>query len=191
MLILSAENYIAGAPAQDPSGPHYLTYYTDALDAIGVEYDIYDVDARGNKSPDALGVLSHYDAVLWYTGDDLLVRQPGQPGGTSTARLAVEEMIDVRAYLNEGGKLLFTGKNAGYQYGYAGGNNQQFRNFGFPEPWESPEGKWCTPATNDELQRVGPRRADRPPRASSTTTTSSSTTSGRTSAPRRGSRSTR
>jgi hypothetical protein len=160
VLILSAENYTAGAPAQDTSGPHYLTYYTDALDAIGVKYDIYDVDAQGNKSPDHLGVLDHYDAVLWYTGDELLTRQPGQGPGTSTARLAVEEMIDVRAYLNEGGKLLFTGKNAGYQYGYAGGNNQQFRNFGFPEPWESPEGKWCTSATNDEFNESDPAAAD-------------------------------
>ena len=39
-------------------------------------------------------------------------------------------MIDVRDYLNEGGKLFFTGKNAGQQY--AEGN--EFRNFGFPEP---------------------------------------------------------
>ena len=160
VLILSAENYTAGAPPQDLAGPHYLSYYTQALDAIRVKYDVYDVDARGNRSPDHLGVLSHYDAVLWYTGDDLLVRQPGQPGGTSTARLAVEEMIDVRAYLNEGGKLLFTGKDAGTQYGYAGSNNQQFRNFGFPEPWESPEGEWCTPDDADEVNESDPAAAD-------------------------------
>ena len=82
LLILSAENYTAGVPAQDPTGPHYLTYYTDALDELGVEYDVYDVDKRGNRSPDALGVLSHYDAVVWYLGDDYLTRQPGQGPGT-------------------------------------------------------------------------------------------------------------
>ena len=60
-------------------------------------------------------MLSHYDAVLWYTGDDYLTRQPGQPAGTGTARLAVEEMIDVRHFLNEGGKLFYTGKSAGQQ----------------------------------------------------------------------------
>ena len=75
-------------------------------------------------------MLSHYDAVIWYTGDDYLTRRPGQPAGTGTARLAVEEMIAVRAFLNEGGKLLYTGKRAGQQY--AEGN--EFRNFGFPEP---------------------------------------------------------
>ena len=130
----SDENYTGGVPAQDPDGPHYLTYYTDALDALDVDYEIYDVDARGNRSPDALGVLSHFDAVIWYTGDDYLTRLPNQVPGTGTARLAVEEMIDVRDHLNEGGKLFFTGKNAGLQY--AEGN--EFRNFGFPEPEGAP-----------------------------------------------------
>ena len=52
VLVLSAENYLGGVPAQDPDGPHYLTYYTDALDELGVDYDIYDVERRGNRSPD-------------------------------------------------------------------------------------------------------------------------------------------
>ena len=134
VLILAAEDYLAGVPAQDPDGPHYLSYYTDALDANGVGYDVYDVDRMGHQAPDMLGVLSHYDAVIWYTGDDALTRKPGQPPGTGTARLAVEEMIAVRAFLNEGGKLLYTGKNAGQQY--ADGN--EFRNFGFPEPDGAP-----------------------------------------------------
>jgi hypothetical protein len=134
VLVLAAEDYLAGNPAQDPDGPHYLSYYTDALDASGVDYDVYDVDREGHLSPDALGVLSHYDAVVWYTGDDYLTRRPGQGPGTGTARLAVEEMIAVRAFLNEGGKLLYTGKRAGLQY--AEGN--EFRNFGFPEPDGAP-----------------------------------------------------
>jgi hypothetical protein len=132
VLILSAENYTGNSPVQDEDGPHYLTYYTDALDELGVDYEIYDVDRMGNRSPDHLGVLSHFDAVIWYTGDDYLTRRPGQPLGTGTARLAVEEMVDVRHFLNEGGKLMFTGKYAGAQW--AEGN--EFRNFGFPEPWE-------------------------------------------------------
>ena len=130
VLVMSDENYLGGVPAQDPDGPHYLTYYTDALDDLGVDYDIYDVEQRGHRAPDPLGVLSHYDAVIWYTGDDYLSRLPNQPAGTGTARYAVENMIAVRDYLNEGGKLLYTGQNAGQQY--VEGN--EFRNFGFPEP---------------------------------------------------------
>jgi hypothetical protein len=154
VLILSAENYTAGVPNYpDTSGPSYLTYYTDALDANGVAYDIYDVDKRGNRSPDWLGVLNHYDAVVWYMGDDYLTRRPGQPAGTGTARLAVEEMIDVRHFLNEGGKLFFTGKSAGQQW--AEGN--VFRNFGFPEPPEG--GAWCDNA-KPEFDPDNPANAD-------------------------------
>ena len=47
VLVLAAEDYLAGNPAQDPDGPHYLSYYTDALDANGVGYDVYDVDRDG------------------------------------------------------------------------------------------------------------------------------------------------
>ena len=75
-------------------------------------------------------MLDHYDAVDLVHRRRLPDPQPGQPPGTGTARLAVEEMIAVRAFLNEGGKLLYTGKRAGQQY--AEGN--EFRNFGFPEP---------------------------------------------------------
>ena len=138
VLVMAAENDTAGVPAQEP-GPNYLTYYTDALDTLGVPYEIYDVDRRGNRAPDPLGVLAHFDAVIWYTGDDELTRQPGQPPGTGAARLALEEQLAVRDFLNEGGKLLYTGKFAGTQYVSA----YEFRNFGFPEPQESDDGEWC------------------------------------------------
>ena len=53
-----------GSPQQRPRAgrPNYLAYYKDALDATGSSYDVYDVDAEGRTAPDALGVLSHYDA---------------------------------------------------------------------------------------------------------------------------------
>ena len=98
-------------------------------------------------------MLDHYDAVIWYMGDDYLTRRPGQPAATGTARLAVEEMIDVRHFLNEGGKLFFTGKCAGQQW--AEGN--AFRNFGFPEPPEG--GEWCDNA-QPEFDPDNPAAAD-------------------------------
>ena len=76
VLVLAAEDYSGASPAQTP-GPHYLSYYTDALTANGADFDVYDVDARGRKAPDALGVLSHYDGVIWYTGDDTVTRKLG------------------------------------------------------------------------------------------------------------------
>lgn len=114
VLILSAEDYTGASPGQAP-GPHYLSYYEGALAANGLGYDIYDVDARGRKAPTMLGVLSHYDAVVWYTGDDTVTRELGWAPGNAS-RLAMDELLHVREYMNEGGNVLYTGKNAGAQY---------------------------------------------------------------------------
>jgi hypothetical protein len=65
-------------------------------------------------------VLCHYKAVVWYTGDDIITRDRGMVAGTAS-RLANDEVLDVRTCLNEGGRLLCTGKYPGFEYafGYA------------------------------------------------------------------------
>jgi Zinc carboxypeptidase len=120
VLVLAAEDYTGiSPPYKNTDGPAYLSYYLDALAASGYAADVYDVDANGRKAPSQLGVLSHYKAVIWYTGDDLITRERGMVPGTAS-RLANDEMLAVRAYLNEGGRLLYTGKYAGYEsaFGY-------------------------------------------------------------------------
>jgi murein tripeptide amidase MpaA len=114
VLIMAAEDYTGASPGQLP-GPHYLEFYEEALAANGIGYDVYDVDARGRKAPTALGVLSHYDAVIWYTGDDTVTRELGWAPGNAS-RLAMDELLHVREYMNAGGSVLYTGKNAGAQY---------------------------------------------------------------------------
>ena len=114
VLIMAAEDYSGASPVQTP-GPHYLSYYANALAANGIPADVYDVDAKGRKAPTYLGVLSHYDAVVWYTGNDIVTREPGWAGGNAS-RLAMDEILNIRSYLNEGGKLLYTGSFAGHQY---------------------------------------------------------------------------
>ncbi|SDT42503.1 M14 family metallopeptidase [Jiangella sp. DSM 45060] len=114
VLVLAAEDYTGASPVQ-AGGPNHLAAYEEALTANGVGYDVYDVDARGRTAPDALGVLSHYDAVVWYTGDDIVTREPGWAGGNAS-RLAMDELLEVRDFLNEGGQVLYTGKYAGSQY---------------------------------------------------------------------------
>jgi hypothetical protein len=122
VLILAAEDY-SGA-ANNPlyassTSPNYLSFYEGALDANDITHDLYDVDAMGRVAPDHLGVLSHYEAVIWYTGNDYLTREPGQVAGTGAATLANSEILQVRSYLNEGGHLLYTGRHAGWQYANA------------------------------------------------------------------------
>ncbi len=113
-LILAAEDYTGASPAQ-ASGPNYLSYYESALAANGVAHDVYDVDAHGRTAPDNLGVLSHYDAVIWYTGDDVVTREPGWGPGNAS-RLAMQELLEVRDFVNQGGRVLYTGQRAGQQY---------------------------------------------------------------------------
>ena len=89
-----------------------MSYYTTALADAGISYDVYDVDARNRTAPSPIGVLSHYKAVIWYTGTDLYVRSPTQPGGTGNSKLADDEVIAIRDYLNDHGSVLITGQTA-------------------------------------------------------------------------------
>lgn len=125
VLVVAAEDYTGASPAQAPGGPHYLDYYLDALAANGQAADVYDIDANGRTAPDALGVLSHYDAAVWYTGDDVVTRTAGRGSG-NVDRLALDEMYEFRAYMNEGGKVMYTGDWAGAQYSGAGVGTQRY-----------------------------------------------------------------
>ena len=107
------------------AGPHYVDTYTDALAANGQQADVYDIDAAGRIAPDALGVLSHYDAVVWETGNDLVTRTAGRAGGNAD-RLALDELLEFRSYMNEGGKVLLAGDSAGQQYTNAAVGNQLY-----------------------------------------------------------------
>jgi hypothetical protein len=117
VLVVAAEDYTGASPAKTPipTAPEYLSFYTDALTANGVAFDVYDVDAHGRTAPDNLGVLGHYEAVVWYTGDDVVTREPGWGAGNAS-RLAMQELLEVRDFANAGGRVLYTGKQAGQQY---------------------------------------------------------------------------
>ena len=117
VLILAAEDRTgaSASPVYKKTGagtPNYLSYYTDAVADAGRTYEVYDVDEMGRTAPDYLGVLSHFDAVVWYRGNDIHVREPGW-GGFNMSRLYVDELLAVREYLNHGGNLLYTGQWAG------------------------------------------------------------------------------
>jgi len=130
VLVVAAEDRTGlsnpGGYANTKAGgsPNFLSYYANALSANGIAFDVYDVDAMGREAPDHLGVLSHYDAVIWYTGNDFVTRRSGRGPG-NVDRLANDMILEMRAHLNEGGSLLYTGKFAGaVESGVAG--NQYF-----------------------------------------------------------------
>ena len=82
VLVMAAEDYTGLSPVYKSNPrPAYLSYYLDALAANGIGADVYDVDANGREAPSVLGVLSHYKAVIWYTGDDIITRDAGDAAG--------------------------------------------------------------------------------------------------------------
>ncbi|MEU5277438.1 M14 family zinc carboxypeptidase [Streptomyces asoensis] len=78
--------------------------YVDALKANGRRALVWDVATQG--APDALGVLSHFGTVVHYTG----ASAPGNP-----------TQLQLRAFLNEGGKLIEAGELAGGSVALADG----------------------------------------------------------------------
>ncbi|MFG1943758.1 M14 family zinc carboxypeptidase [Nonomuraea sp. NPDC048826] len=127
-LIIANEDYTGYNPGT-PTGataPKYAETYRQALRTAGYASETWDVDAQG--VPHHLGVLSHFRAVAWYLGDnrlsqeqqDVVTQTPLGPLPDLDVRRSQQDLtISVRDYLNEGGKLLYTGETAAY-YGILG-----------------------------------------------------------------------
>ena len=124
-LIIANEDYTGVNPTYPPgtAAPRHADDYEAALDANGVSHLTWDVDARGVPHP--LGVLAHFGAVVWDSGDDRLPQAPEDqftstflfgplPDAAVTERQHVLTLA-VRDYLNEGGKLLQAGETSQYQ----------------------------------------------------------------------------
>ncbi|CAL9567794.1 M14 family zinc carboxypeptidase [Streptomyces sp. enrichment culture] len=82
--------------AEEGTAAVHARTYADALRANGRRAAVWDVAERG--APDALGVLSHFRTVVHSTGANV-------PG--------VATQLQLRAFLNEGGKLIEAGERAG------------------------------------------------------------------------------
>ncbi|MCZ9345254.1 zinc carboxypeptidase, partial [Streptomyces sp. TRM76130] len=79
--------------------------YVDALKANGHRAAVWDVASQG--PPDALGVLAHFGTVVHHTG-------AATPGN--------DTQMQLRAFLNEGGKLIEAGEEAGGSVDLGGGS---------------------------------------------------------------------
>jgi hypothetical protein len=148
VLVLAAEDWSGVSPAQGVSAPPYADGHVAAVEAAGYDADVYDIDANDRTEPHPLGVLSHYDAVVWESGDDIIPRASGQGGGLADDYSLLTELA-VRDYVNEGGKLLVSGK---YNRFAEGADGVYYYN-----PFAPPEcttyGAYpCLPLFNDFLQ---------------------------------------
>ncbi len=124
VLVIANEDYTGVNPTY-PGGtnaPKYADAHVAAVEAAGYTADVWDVDAQG--VPHDLGVLDHYDAVLWYLGDNRITQDPedeftstpfGELPDISVAERQQYLTLAIRDYLNEGGKLVHAGETAQYQ----------------------------------------------------------------------------
>lgn len=150
VLVLAAEDVtgISPANADGATSARYADEHVAAIEAAGKTADVYDMDTRGRKAPHPLGVLSHYQAVVWETGDDIIPRATGQGAGTAT-RATLETELAVRDYLNEGGKLIYGGKYAGFA---SGANGQYVYQPNPPAECPATTDPTCLPLFNDFQQ---------------------------------------
>ncbi|WP_405095303.1 M14 family zinc carboxypeptidase [Micromonospora sp. NBC_01412] len=148
VLVLAMEDVTGLSPVQDATTARYADEVAAALSAAGRSSDVYDFDSMGRRAPHPLGVLSHYRAVVWETGDDVILRSPGQVGGT-TAEAALTTELAVRDYLNEGGKVLVSGKYA--LFAQAANGSYLYRPDAPPECTD-PDDVTCLPVLNDFQQ---------------------------------------
>ncbi|MFB4266790.1 M14 family zinc carboxypeptidase [Nonomuraea sp. GTA35] len=123
VLVLANEDYTGLNPDYPASvtAPKYTATYQQALKAAGYGSETWDVDAQG--VPHHLGVLSHFKGLVWELGDNRLsmdqqdvvtVTPLGDLPDADVKRSQQDLTISVRDYLNEGGKLLYTGETAAY-----------------------------------------------------------------------------
>ena len=130
VLVLANEDYEGfnpGAPDPAVTAPRYAQQYVDALTAAGISSAVWDVSAQG--VPHDLGVLSHFDSLVWYLGDNRLTQDEEDVvtdtfalGPLEDAAVAERQQfltISVRDYLNGGGTLAYTGETTAY-YGLLG-----------------------------------------------------------------------
>ena len=123
-LVVADEDYTGVNPTY-PAGtdaPKYTGVYAAAIDANGGSNATFDMDAQGVPHP--LGVLGHFDAVIWELGDNRLTQDEEDfitehPLAFTQEDLSVAERehyltLAARDYLNEGGKLVHDGETTGY-----------------------------------------------------------------------------
>jgi hypothetical protein len=92
----------------DDNGPDVRSYYTDALDAMGIWYDLWDTQNTDNE-PSAMD-LAPYQIVIWFTGEEY--GGACGPGGAGETALA--------EWLDGGGCLFISSQDYHYDRGLTG-----------------------------------------------------------------------
>jgi hypothetical protein len=88
----------------DNNAPDTRPYFTAALDAMGLDYDVF--DTGGGNGPELSGLLG-YKMVFWFSGDAF-----GSTAGPNAA-----DEANLTAYLDAGGRLFLSSQDYLYDWG--------------------------------------------------------------------------
>ncbi len=152
VLVLAVEDYSGNSafpPYADPTQPE-LPRLLHRRAGRHARTTCTTTTRRTARRRDPLGVLSHFDAVIWYTGNDNVTRAGPTPG---VADLEAHRTITaVRDFVNEGGRVALQGVNAGRQYDLV-----EYPQEGFPASTcdgdlLTTDGGKCQPLSNDFAQ---------------------------------------
>ncbi len=92
----------------DDDSPDVNSYYTDALDALGYDYDTYNVGGGAANGPD-LSTLQGYSVILWFSGDKF-------GGSSGSAGPNATDETNLASYLDGGGKLFLDSQDYLYDF---------------------------------------------------------------------------
>ena len=85
----------------DDNFPDVRSYYTDALDSLGITYEIWDT-ANSDNEPDEIKLLQYQNKeIIWFTGDEF--------GGFAGPSAQSEGLL--AAYLEAGGNLFISSQS--------------------------------------------------------------------------------
>ncbi len=86
----------------DDNSPDVRSYYTDALDALFLDYDIWDTNNSDNEP--TFGLLAPYSTIIWFTGDEF--------GGFAGPSSSTES--DLGAWLDNGNCFFISSQDYHY-----------------------------------------------------------------------------
>ncbi len=97
----------------DDAGQNYETYFENALNTDGYQYDVWNVSLQGSPG---VSDLENYKVVIWNTGADW------SSGGT----VSTTDQNNLMSYLDNGGRLYLSSQD--FLYDITGGTNGDISN---------------------------------------------------------------
>ncbi len=93
----------------DDNTPDVRNFYINALNALGIGFDVFNVGGGSQNGPDA-ATMAGYDVVIWFSGDNY-------GNGSDDAGPNAADEVELATYLDNGGALFLSSQDYHYDRG--------------------------------------------------------------------------